>query len=309
MARELLLEATALGRRFGARHAVSDVTLTARAGDVVGLLGLNGAGKTTTLRMVCGTLAPSEGAVKLCGVDLLERPLEAKRHLGYLPEIPPLYVDTSVREYLDYAAMLRRVSRRRRRPMVEHALERSGLSDVGGRMIRNLSKGYRQRVGIAQAIVHDPELIILDEPTAGLDPQQVQEIRALIRSLKQDRAVVFSSHILGEVQALCDRVVILHEGRQVYEGHPEGGGAGVGSGYRLCFRSPPALALLSQLPGLEVVERIPSGYRVVVHLDSALDALIARSVEEGWGLQELTPERPTLEQVFLELTVGREAAA
>ena len=306
---DALLEASGLARYFGGREAIRDVSLRVVRGEVLGLLGLNGAGKTTTLRMLCGTLAPSAGAIRLNGIDLLEEPLAAKRHLGYLPEIPPLHADTSVREYLRYAAVLRRVPRASRRAAVERALDSTGLGDVAGRTIRNLSKGYQQRVGIAQAIVHEPALIVLDEPTAGLDPRQVQGIRELIQRLRRDRAVVFSSHILGEVQALCHRVVILHRGRQVYQGLPQGDTEHGLTAYRLRFRSPPPLELIGQLPGIDVRERLESGYRVEIRLDSALDALLAHSVKEGWGLQELTPQRPTLEQVFLELTAGRETAA
>ncbi|MCP1673155.1 ABC-2 type transport system ATP-binding protein [Natronocella acetinitrilica] len=309
MPEDRLLEARHLARHYGGREAVSDVNLHVNRGEVLGLLGLNGAGKTTTLRMLCGTLAPSAGEIRLCGIDLLESPIMAKRQLGYLPEIPPLYPDTRVREYLHYAATLRRVPRRDRRVAVDAALEATGLADVAHRLIRNLSKGYQQRVGIAQAVVHSPALVVLDEPTAGLDPQQVQDIRKLIQRLQRDRAVIFSSHILGEVQALCDRVVILHQGRQVYAGAPQGGESRVTRSFSLRFRSSPPLEVMAVVPGVEVTERLSNGYRIEIGLDSALDALVALSVEEGWGLVELTEVRPTLEQVFLEVTTGRVEAA
>ncbi|MCC5860044.1 MAG: ABC transporter ATP-binding protein [Ectothiorhodospiraceae bacterium] len=308
MTREILLQTRGLGRRFAERRAVRDVNLEVQRGEVHGLLGLNGAGKTTTLRMLCGTLAPTEGDVRLAGIDLLERPIAARRQLGYLPEVPPLHLDTTVEEYLRYAALLRRVPRRRCKAAVTGALQRCDLEAVAHRLIRNLSKGFRQRVGIAQAIIHEPAVIVLDEPTAGLDPRQVNAVRGLIGELRRDHAVIFSSHILPEVQSLCDRVTILHQGRQVFQGRP--GGDSSSHRVRLRFRVQPPLAMVAAVSGLEAVESTDDPHAVIVMpvLDSALDALVKLSVDQGWGLQELSPVRPTLEQIFLELTAGREAA-
>lgn len=303
----ILLDATGLGRLFGERRAVRDVNLQVRRGEVLGLLGLNGAGKTTTVRMLCGTLAPSEGRILIDGLDLLEQPVQARARLGYLPEIPPVHPDTTVQEFLQYAAMVRRLPRGHWAAAVDRALQRCDLGGVRGRLIRNLSKGFRQRVGIAQAIVHEPALIVLDEPTAGLDPRQVSGIRELIRELRRDHAVVFSSHILPEVQSLCDRVTILHHGRQVYSGRPQGQGAQ--NRVRMRFRIAPSPALLAAVPGVEAVEQAgEQGIVLTLALDAALDAILRQAVERGWGVLELAPVRPTLEQIFLDLTTGEEVA-
>ncbi|MEX0732318.1 MAG: ABC transporter ATP-binding protein [Aquisalimonadaceae bacterium] len=303
-----LLDVSDLARRYGDRDAVHQVDLTVARGEVLGLLGLNGAGKTTTLRMICGTLAPSRGSIRINGVDLLDAPLLAKQSLGYLPEIPPLHPDTSVIEYLRYAAMLRRLPGRDQAAAVKRAMARCGLSDVSGRLVRNLSKGYQQRVGIAQAIVHEPALIVLDEPTAGLDPRQVSAIRSLISELRERHAVIFSSHILPEVQSTCDRVVILHEGRQVYTGEPE---AREDGSLRLLLRfaRPPAAEDLARIAGVHDVNAAGAGaFSVTVGSELDIDALVARAVEADWGLREAVRHRRTLEQVFLELTTGEAAA-
>jgi ABC-2 type transport system ATP-binding protein len=212
------LRARKLSCRYGARVAVDALDLDLHPGEVLGLLGPNGAGKSTTLQMLSGNLAPSSGSVEICGVDLSEQPEAAKAHLGYLPEIPPLYRELTVGEFLRFAARLHRVPKADVDAAVRQALQRCGLDDVAQRLIGNLSKGYRQRVGIAQAIVHNPSVIILDEPTAGLDPLQIREIRELIAALGRTHGVILSTHILAEAEALCDQVLILHQGRTVYSG-------------------------------------------------------------------------------------------
>jgi ABC-2 type transport system ATP-binding protein len=210
------ISARGLTRRFGGRTAVENVHLEVRRGEVLGFLGPNGAGKTTTMQMLTGNLAPSEGEVKICGIDLLARPTLAKEKIGYLPETPPLYRDLTVDEYLELAVKLHRVRKGKRREAIGRAKQRCGLSEVGRKLIGSLSKGYQQRVGIAQAIAHEPEVVILDEPTAGLDPNQIREIRALLRELGSTRSVILSTHILSEVEAICDRVQIMHHGKIVY---------------------------------------------------------------------------------------------
>ncbi|WP_290649331.1 ABC transporter ATP-binding protein [Aquisalimonas sp.] len=307
---DLLLEAYGLERYFGNRVALAGLDLTLARGEVLGLLGLNGAGKTTTLQMLCGVLAPSGGSIRVAGVDLLDAPRAAKQHLGYLPEVPPLQPDAQVGDYLRWAAQLRRVPRQARAAAVGRAIERCALTDVAGRVIRNLSKGYQQRVGIAQAIVHDPALIVLDEPTVGLDPRQVQGIRALIRNLRQGHGVIFSSHILAEVQAVSDRVTILHEGRELYSGAAVGEDDGE-LRYRARFASPPAPDVVSAMDGVRSAQAAPAG-GILLELsdEAALDRLVAASAARGWQLRELGKERRTLEQVFLDLTqaAGEETA-
>jgi ABC-2 type transport system ATP-binding protein len=211
------ISARGLRRYFGARAAVHDVNLELRRGEVLGFLGPNGAGKTTIMRMLTGNLAPTAGTVEICGIDLLGKPREAKACIGYLPEIPPLYRELTVNEYLRFAARLHRVRNAKIHSALAKVTQRCGLSNTGERLIGSLSKGYQQRVGIAQAIIHDPEVIILDEPTAGLDPNQMREIRTLIRELAAERSVILSTHILSEVDNVCDRVQIMHEGRTVLD--------------------------------------------------------------------------------------------
>src|SRR5688500_13425738 len=211
------ISARGLYRCFGTRIAVHDLNLELRHGEVLGFLGPNGAGKTTIMRLLTGNLAPSAGRIEICGIDLIEKPREAKARIGYLPEIPPLYRELTVNEYWRLAARLHQVEKGKIDAALDNAAQRCGLSSIGKRLIGSLSKGYQQRVGIAQAIVHDPEVIILDEPTAGLDPNQMREIRTLIRDLAAERSVILSTHILSEVDNVCDRLQIMNEGRTVLD--------------------------------------------------------------------------------------------
>ncbi|CAA6824935.1 MAG: ABC-type multidrug transport system, ATPase component [uncultured Thiotrichaceae bacterium] len=213
---ESLIEAVALSRFFGAHCAVEKINLQLGRGEVLGLLGPNGAGKSTTMQMLTGNLAPGSGEIKVNGIDLLDEPRKAKCHIGYLPEQPPVYRDMSVNEYLRYCARLHSLEWREAITAADEAKERCNLQEVQHRLIGNLSKGFQQRVGIAQAILHKPAVIILDEPTVGLDPIQIREIRALIRELGEEHGIILSTHILPEVQAVCDRVQILNRGRTVF---------------------------------------------------------------------------------------------
>ncbi|MBK7492671.1 MAG: ABC transporter ATP-binding protein [Nitrosomonas sp.] len=213
----LTLSAQNLTRHYGEVIAVHQFDLQLRRGEVLGLLGPNGAGKSTTLRMLTGNLAPSSGSVEICGIDLLDKPLEAKAYVGFLPEIPPLYFDMTVNEYLLLAARLHRVPKEALKAALENVKQRCGLEQHSNNLIGTLSKGYQQRVGIAQAIIHDPDVIILDEPTVGLDPNQMREIRQLIRELGTTSSVILSTHILPEVENVCDRVQIMHQGGIVFD--------------------------------------------------------------------------------------------
>jgi len=215
----ITVSASGLSRHYGTRVVVHNIGFELRRGEVLGLLGPNGAGKTTTLQMLAGCLAPSNGGVDICGIDLLERPREAKSLLGYLPETPPLYRELTVNEFLRLAARLHRVAKAAIPAAVESAKQRCGLTDVGKRLIGSLSKGYQQRVGIAQAIVHNPRVVILDEPTTGLDPIQIREIRKLIRELGGEHSVILSTHILPDVESVCDRVQIMSKGRLAFAGN------------------------------------------------------------------------------------------
>jgi ABC-2 type transport system ATP-binding protein len=217
-----VIEANGLSKRYGELVAVNDVSFSVQPGEVVGFLGPNGAGKTTTMRILTGFLPPTDGSAAIDGHDIFSDPLAARRAIGYLPESPPVYPEMSVESYLVYVAKLKDVPRAQRRAAVDRALERCGLADVRRRVIGALSKGYRQRVGLAQAIVHDPPVMILDEPTVGLDPIQIREIRSLIRELAgtregKARTVILSTHILTEVEAICQRVIIMHRGRKALD--------------------------------------------------------------------------------------------
>ncbi|GAB4345766.1 MAG: ATP-binding cassette domain-containing protein [Gammaproteobacteria bacterium] len=302
-----LLQLEKLGRRYGERWAVEGLDLTLHAGEVVGFLGPNGAGKSTTMRMISGNLAPSEGRIAINGIDLLDDPGEAKRHLGYLPETPPLYRELTVDEYLRYCARLHRLPRSGVTAAIEETKGRCGLETVGGRLIGNLSKGYQQRVGIAQAIIHQPAVVILDEPTVGLDPRQIREIRNLIGELGRHHGVLISTHLLPEVLQVCTRVEIIHQGRRVYSESVETlTHRQRCDSTRVAFRRPPGEAVLRRFPGVRAVESL-GGQRFRLHHHdhpSPADAIVRSAVENDWGLVELTPERAGLEQIFIELTAG-----
>ena len=216
-----MIEVRHLTKRYGAHLAVDDLCFTVEPGKIYGLLGPNGAGKSTTMNIITGCLAASEGEVSVNGHDIFEEPVEAKKCIGYLPEIPPVYTDMTVDEYLKFVAEAKGVPAKARRAQLDEILESTGLTDVRGRLINNLSKGYRQRTGIAQALVGNPEIVILDEPTVGLDPKQIIEIRDLIRALGRKHTVILSSHILSEVSAVCDSVMIIAHGRLVANGTPD----------------------------------------------------------------------------------------
>lgn len=299
------LSARGLMRRFGAHTAVNRVELELKRGEVLGLLGPNGAGKTTTMQMLTGNLAPTEGEISVCGIDLLARPTAAKAKIGYLPENPPLYRELNVDEYLSLAVRLHRVPKAKRRDAISRAKQRCGLTDVGPKLIANLSKGYQQRVGIAQAIAHEPDVVILDEPTAGLDPNQIREIRTLVRELGGSHSVVLSTHILSEVEAICDRVQIMHHGNLVYSDTIAALKAlHSGRTVVLGLRRPPADAELAQLAGVTAVERMSDKlFRLQLEADhDPTEQIVARSVEKNWGLYQLAPAQTSLEDVFVNLT-------
>ncbi|MEZ5476264.1 MAG: ABC transporter ATP-binding protein [Thiolinea sp.] len=241
MSNTSLIEAEGLSRFYGEHCAVENLHLHLHQGEVLGLLGPNGAGKSTTMQMLTGNLAPTTGEIRINGIDLLDEPRQAKRYLGYLPEQPPVYRDLGVNEYLIYCARLHGLSGDALQQALEQAVQRCGLKEVQKRLIGNLSKGYQQRVGIAQAILHSPPVIILDEPTVGLDPIQIREIRALIQELGQTHTVILSTHILPEVQTVCDRVHILNRGRTVFNDSLQGMGSLEKIFFDLVYQDDPAM--------------------------------------------------------------------
>lgn len=302
---EYLLQADQLSRAFNHHIAVDDISFQVQRGQVMGFLGPNGAGKSTTMNMLSGNLAPGRGQITIAGYDLLDAPREAKAALGYLAENPPLYRELTVYEYLDFCARINQIPKQKVRAAIDMTLERCGLHDVTQRLIGNLSKGYQQRVGIAQAIIHLPPVVILDEPTVGLDPIQIREIRSLIRELGQDHAVILSTHILPEVQATCDQVQIIHQGKMVFSDSIQG------LEHRLqhnslyvAFHQPPASDALQDLAGVESCDDLGSG-QFRIHYKEAIspaEQLVARSVAQNWRLYELRPEQASLEDVFMDLT-------
>ncbi|SDX81126.1 ABC-2 type transport system ATP-binding protein [Allochromatium warmingii] len=301
---DTLVRATALSRQFGQHSALSDVELCLERGQVLGLLGANGAGKTTCLRLLSGLLAPTAGRIEILGIDLVRQPLAAKRHLGYLPERPPLYPELRVDEYLTYCARLQRLPRRAIAEAVATAKQRCGLDEHGRRLIATLSRGYRQRLGLAQAILHRPAVLILDEPTEGLDPVQMRELRGLIRELAQDAGIILSSHLLPEVQAVCDRVMILHQGRvrldaAIQTSRPT-------NRWRVQLGEPLAVEALKLLAPVAEAQALGSNRFQIELCEGTNSADLARALLLAeLDLCELAPERSDLERTFFDL-IGAE---
>ncbi|MGR9108229.1 MAG: ABC transporter ATP-binding protein [Gammaproteobacteria bacterium] len=300
-----LLRAEGLTRYYGKRCAVREISFSLDAGEVVGFLGPNGAGKSTTLNMLSGNLAPSSGNIRIHGTDLVAEPLEAKRVLGYLPDNPPLHGDSTVDEFLLFCAKIHRIPADRRQTCLETAKERCGLGEVGKRMIANLSKGFRQRIGVAQAILHSPPLIILDEPTVGLDPIQIREMRELIRDLGRNHGVILSSHILSEVLSTCTRTLVIHQGRLILdsaitdlERNMENSSLLVET--RLAV-NPEDLRRISGVDSVEVLSDYSCriGFRKT---DNPAEAISEWVVQSGRGLLQLRTERRTIEELFIQLT-------
>jgi len=300
--------ATALTRQFGKRIAVNEASFSLKRGEVLGFLGPNGAGKTTTMQMLTGNLAPTAGQVEICGIDMLEHPTEAKARIGYLPETPPLYRELTVNEFLQLAGRLHRVPKKQLTGAVDMAKQRCGIADVGQRLIGTLSKGYQQRVGIAQAIVHNPDVVILDEPTVGLDPNQIRDIRALIRELSGAHSVILSTHILPEVEQVCDRVQIMHKGALVFSDTIAGLKVFRGGSLMLGLRNPPPIEAIARVEGVDKVE--PAGgtggagmFRIQPRADiDPTDHLVQAAWNGGWKLSHLAPAVSSIEDVFVQLT-------
>lgn len=305
MSNNILIKAEKLSRYYGENCAVDNISFELKRGDVLGFLGPNGAGKTTTMRMLSGNLAPSSGKITINGIDIIENPKTAKAELGYLPEQPPLYKELTVNEYLHYCAQLNRIKRAEIKKALDNAKDRCGLTEMENRLIGNLSKGYQQRVGIAQAIIHSPSIIILDEPTVGLDPIQIREIRNLIKELGEEHGVILSTHILPEVQATCNRVQIINKGKLVFNDEVANLAKQVtSSSFVVGLHQPPELNELENLPGITSVERLQDDRLRLYYGDNASPAeiLAEKAVQNNWGLYELTPDHVSLEKIFVDLT-------
>jgi ABC-2 type transport system ATP-binding protein len=307
-----VIEVQHLTKRYGRVTAVQDVSFRVERGEILGFLGPNGAGKTTTMRILTGFMPATEGKAIVAGFDVFEQPIEAKRRTGYLPETPPLYPDMTVVEYLDFVGKLKGVLPADRRQRVRTVMERTRIADMADRLCGKLSKGYRQRVGLAQAIIHNPDVLILDEPTAGLDPKQIIETRELIKELAGNHTIILSTHILPEVSQTCDRVVIINKGRVVAVDTPDNLTARLRGSETLYLQidagAADAAALLGRLPGVtRVVESdrrdLVVGYEVESERGHDVRRELARAVvTSGWGLLELRPMRMSLEEIFLSLT-------
>ncbi len=310
-----LVRVEGLTRRFHRRTVVHPLDFEIRRGEVVGFLGPNGAGKTTTMRMLTGYLPPSGGRASIAGCDVIHDPIKARRHVGYMPENVPLYTDMRVKEYLRFRARLKGVRGRDVRERARHVMDECGLSAVRGRMIGTLSKGYRQRIGLADALINQPDLLILDEPTNGLDPNQIRQAREFIRKLAGTHTVLLSTHILGEVEQICDRVIILDEGRVKAAGPPveliDGlRAAGIVRVELACGDPEAAIEAFHEVEGVRLAEVDEAGCEegwcaFVLRAESGLDVrenLARLAAARGWPLRELHRQPPRLEDVFVEIT-------
>ncbi len=310
----MLVEAHDLTRYYGTTLAVDHASFGMERGEIVGLLGPNGAGKTTTIRMLTGFLPASEGTATVAGYDVRENSVELRRHIGYMPENNPLYPEMRVREYLSFRAELKGVARSARRHRIGRCMERCGVSDVIDQVIGTLSKGYRQRVGLADAMLGEPDVLILDEPTIGLDPNQVRETRHLIRDLSEKHTVLISTHILAEAEAICQRVLIIDRGRIVADDTPAALADKTAHGaVTVALRGNPdkIQAALSKLKGVERVHLSDRNDWNTFSLTTRPDADVREQVfrmaaDRGWALRELTRTRASLEDVFHRLTVGQQ---
>ena len=307
-----MIEVQHITKRYGRVTAVDDVSFRVERGEIFGFLGPNGAGKTTTMRILTGYMPATEGRAAVAGFDVFDKPIEAKKRTGYLPETPPLYPDMSVREYLDFVSRIKGVPSKERRERVAGVMQKTRIADMKDRHCGKLSKGYRQRVGIAQALIHNPEVLILDEPTAGLDPKQIIETRQLIRSLAGDHTIVLSTHILPEVSQTCQRVVIINKGRVVAIDTPDNLTARLrGAETMLVQVDAPGADVTTALAAIPGVTRVgvseqrgaAGAFEVESEHGRDVRREIARSiVTNGWGLLELRPMRMSLEDIFLQLT-------
>jgi len=307
-----MIEATGLTKMYGNRAAVDGITFSVSRGEIAGFLGPNGAGKTSTMRMLTGYVTPTAGTARVAGFDVQDAPIEAKRRIGYLPEHPPLYKEMIVRPFLRFVASVRGVPRKDVESRVDRAIDRCGLGPVAGRLIGNLSKGYQQRVGLAQAILHEPDVLILDEPTVGLDPSQIRDIRQLIRSFAGEHTVILSTHILAEVTMTCTRVLIINEGRiaadETMEALAARGGGTRRVALRLARAADGAIAQIRAIPGvLDVRPEVGQTEALIVETEGGRDVreqIAERAVSQGWGLLELRPVTRSLEDIFIGIIKG-----
>ena len=313
-----MIEVEHLTKRYGPVTAVDDISFSVQRGEILGFLGPNGAGKTTTMRVLTGYMPPTDGKAVVAGYDVFEQPIEAKRRTGYLPETPPLYPDMTVRDYLSFVARIKGVPRGERTARVNEMMEKTRVSDVADRHCGKLSKGYRQRVGLAQALMHNPDVLILDEPTAGLDPKQIIETRQLIKALAGDHTIILSTHILPEVSQTCQRVVIINRGKVVAVDTPDNLTSRLRGSETMYLQVDAAGAdvasVLQRVSGVTRVAITDTKQQIVgyeVDSETGRDVrreLAAAIVGRGWGLLEMRPMRLSLEEIFLHVTTEETSA-
>jgi ABC-2 type transport system ATP-binding protein len=307
-----MIQVSNLSKVYGPRRAIDRLSFHVNPGEIVGFLGPNGAGKSTTMKIITGFMPASEGQASVAGFDVFSHPIEAKRHIGYLPETPPLYMEMTVNDYLAYSAKLHQLESRKISSHIDWAVQKTNLGDVKNRIIGNLSKGFKQRVGIAQALVHRPKVLILDEPTVGLDPKQIIEIRELIRGLAGEHTVVLSSHILPEVTATCGRIIVINNGKIVAEDTMEGLTLRLRKGLMLSMtvRSPSEAGLktLRDIPGVASVHAVGGKLVIEISADQGeiRDRIAAAAVQSQMGILEFGSEKVSLEEIFLQLTTTEE---
>lgn len=306
---ESIVRVVHLSHRYATQWAVKDVNFEISSHGVVGLLGSNGAGKSTTMNIICGVLNQTEGDIFIKDINLRENPVEAKKHVGFLPQRPPVYGDLNVEEYITYCAQLRLMPKDEIPAAVEDAMKRCGILHFRKRLIRNLSGGYQQRVGIAQAIVHKPEFVVLDEPTNGLDPNQIVEIRELVKEIATDRAVLLSTHILSEVQAACENIVMIEHGNVVFKGSiDEFDNYIEPNSFFIELANPPAVEELEKMEGINKVEQVsPTRFKLGFDKNKeTMQKVVSAAVAEGWGLSESVLQKVSLDEIFAELSGKRE---
>lgn len=308
-----MIEVRNLTKTYGQHHAVDDISFTVEDGEILGFLGPNGAGKTTTMNILTGYISATSGQAMIDGVDILDDPEGVKKKIGYLPEFPPVYNDMTVGEYLDMVTKLKKVKEAERKKSVETVMDVVGIADMKKRLIANLSKGYKQRVGLAQALIGDPKILILDEPTVGLDPKQIIEIRNLIRDLGKKHTIIFSSHVLSEVSAVCERVIIINKGKLVASDTPDNLSKQLQGANRLQIRvaapEKQAIKIVREIPGIKNVqyqgEREEGTSDFIVETDSELDVrktVFNGMARSGYPLLMMSPLELSLEEIFLKLT-------
>lgn len=311
-----MIEVRDLCKEYGQRKAIDNLNFTVQKGEVVGFLGPNGAGKSTTMKIITGFMAPTHGSAKVAGFDVFENPIEVKRHIGYLPETPPVYTDMFVEEYLAFVAHLKGVEKSKVNQLVKRAIEKTNLGPVQKRLIGNLSKGFRQRVGIAQALVSNPEVLILDEPTVGLDPKQVAEIRDLIKELRGHHTIILSTHILPEVQATCERIIIIHQGKIVAQDSLTNLSMMMSGSRKVSLKvRRPVEDMKDFLSGISGVQKVEKGNSMqdwildTKESEDVVEEIASKLVQRNLGLVEISSAKADLEDIFLKLTYGQDAQA